>query len=232
MRGNGFLVAAAIVSMIAGCGRRDDGARSGGTAVDTASAPPAEHVPEGRAPAGNKPPTLHLSAIVPGESLGAIRIGERIDSVDLIFGRADSSDAAMGHVWEFRTFSDTAGGFKDGKYELDVYGVRDDAANQVVVKQIRATAPRYRTASGLSTESTLADIRKVYPGARALAFYNATMHDGRIDLVDLPAEGIAFEVQHSDADPVAATCIAIIVHPRGAEVTHEYLQRHQYQQVK
>lgn len=222
--GSGIVLAIVMAALLGeGCGDR---VKAPATSDSTTTTAPAESVRAGRSPTGtNAPPRdERISTIVPGESLGPIRIGERLDSVARIFGRADSSHAAMGHVWEFRTFSDTSGGFAARPYELDVYGVRDTTEN-LVVKQVRVTSPRYRTASGISTESTLADIRKAYPGIRVVETTHAPGHDDAIDVYDLKTEGIAFEVQRGTGDPVSASCVAIIVHPHGSGVNEEYLKR-------
>jgi len=109
------------------------------------------------------------SLIEPGLRVGQIRIGESREQVHRALGKPQAQDAAMGgeltEVWH----SGPGLGSKTygRKTELEILfqgpGAGGNQHKPTVVVQIRVTSPYFRTASGISVTSSLAEIKKVYP---------------------------------------------------------------------
>jgi hypothetical protein len=145
------------------------------------------------------------SLIVPGERIGQTHLGH--DGAETLqrLPKPSGVDRGMSKArlaWK----SNPGGPFNT----LLIYTVNNGAmdvepADGVTIKLIRVTAKYFRTANGISTGSTLEQIRKAFPNAAPLADV-PTIYD------DLK-QGIAFEFpKEPTADSV---CIAIMVHPPG-----------------
>ncbi len=81
-------------------------------------------------------------------------------------------------------------------------------ADGVTIDTIRVTSPQFHTQSGISTRSTLAQIRRRFPDARADRFNPQIYIDVR--------RGIVFELVRPLSP--ASRCIAISVFPPGADI--------------
>lgn len=113
---------------------------------------------------GNNQPAGRLPSsddylIVPGNSIGKITLEENMDSVNLLMGMPDFSDAAMGKVvatW-YPNQDSSAG-------SLSVYATRqmgtDDETSRI--KKIKVTTPEYRTKEGIGTGDSLINIARVF----------------------------------------------------------------------
>ena len=92
------------------------------------------------------------------------------------------------------------------------------------VLQIRAEGPAISTAEGISTQSTLAEIRRVFPNTAA----SMMAHDMTSMYFDDIAKGIAFGARTIEEDPAAnaeGDVISMFVHEPGREVlaiVHEH----------
>jgi hypothetical protein len=157
--------------------------------------------PTGLASAGQTSDAL----IVPGERIGQTYLGN--DGAETLkhLPKPSGVDRGMSktrEVWKSRP---------GGPLEtLFIYAVNNGAMDVepidgVTIKLIRVTAEYFRTANGISTDSTLEKIRKAFPDAVPLPDV-PTIYD------DLK-QGIAFEFAK---EPTAdSLCIAIMVHPPG-----------------
>ena len=144
--------------------------------------------------------------IVPGRSVGQIRLGQTSDSVQQKLGEPDKADGATGHFWN-TWFSKSAKGGPTN--QLDVYSVRTAKDVQAHVYQIRVTSPWFSTSNGVSPRSSSASIRRQFPHIRARGHYEKSKV-GRVDVYDDEAQGIAFEIARR-----ARQCVGIIVHRSG-----------------
>lgn len=139
--------------------------------------------------------------IVPGESIGFIQLNENAMEVYDKLGNADAGDAAMGKATaEWVEDLDTI------KYSTSIYTVRDTGDNPAaLIKRIRVTSPKYRTATGIGTNVLLKDLKGKYK----LEKVNGYQNRGREIEVYADMEGIAFEIdQHQK-------CIGIVVYEKG-----------------
>src|SRR6267378_4728711 len=109
------------------------------------------------------------SLIEPGLGVGQVRIGESREAVHRALGKPAAEDAAMGgkltEVWRSGPgLGNKANGREE---ELQVYfqgpGAGGNQRKPTEVVQIRVTSAYFRTASGISVNSSLAEIKKVYP---------------------------------------------------------------------
>ncbi len=154
--------------------------------------------------------------IIPGKSIGNISLEQNAESLDSILGKADLSDAAMGKAWLtwFSKVSDTVTG-----NELNIYTTyKDNEMREKVVRQVRITSDEFKTADGLATGKSLADIRKVYPEIAKIGGYDLETSNPVL-IYDSVPDGIAFETEKD-------SCTGIIIHEKGKEVAKEYITFH------
>jgi hypothetical protein len=146
------------------------------------------------------------SLIEPGLRVGEVRIGESRDAVHSTLGKPAAADAAMGgkltEVW--RSGPGLGSKANGRKEELEIFfqgpGAGGDQRKPTLAAQIRVTSPYCKTASGMSVNSSLAEIKKVYPHSeseedkdweRSLpSGSDKTPKEGLVDQV----AGIAFEI--------------------------------------
>ncbi len=157
--------------------------------------------------------------IVPGESIGRIKLGTDAAGLESILNKPDLSNAAMGKAWL------TWKGKRDehnNATELNVYTTyKDSTMEEKTVQQIRTTSSSFFTADSLHVYASLEQVSAKFPGIRKRAHYN---EDGRdIVIYDDKKSGIAFEMARANEQPI---CTGIIVHPKGKNVTEIYISLH------
>jgi len=149
-------------------------------------------------------------SIVPGQRIGSLQLKSYTGSLPL--GKPDASDAGMSHyhyLWvskrhergQTRTYTTFAAAVSNAA----INGGRGER-----IGSIRVTSPYFRTASGISVGSTLADAKRRYS-------HLVPDRDRTNVLIDARA-GIAFE--YSRPHPSSSSqCIAITVFkPRNPQV--------------
>ena len=144
--------------------------------------------------------------IIPGQGIGQTHLGKNGNLYLSKLPKPDGVDVGMSQtrqVWISK---------KGGKRSdtLFIHTVSNGALNVqpiqgVTIDDIRVTSPWYHTHSGISTRSTLAQIRRHFPNVRPI--------DGDRTLYDESKLGIAFEFAQSAT--AGSPCIAIMVHPPG-----------------
>jgi len=168
------------------------------------------------------------SLIEPGLGVGQVRIGESREALHRALGKPAAEDAAMGgkltEVW--RSGPGLGSKANGREEELEVFfqgpGAGGDQRKPTVVVQIRLTSSYFRTASGISVNSSLAEIKKIYPHSESEEDrdWEQSLPPGsdksfKEGLVDQVA-GIAFEFRagaRANADK-RGYCIAIhVFHP-------------------
>ncbi|RBL92558.1 hypothetical protein [Chitinophaga flava] len=158
--------------------------------------------------------------IVPGVSIGMVSINEPAPQLDVL-GKPDGGDAAMMKAWRL-WYGRKKDGSLDSAHVLAVFTAMRTQDTQYV-KEIRVTSPEFKTAKGMGAGSTMADIRKAYPGLRLQRVYVSGNKSRRIEVYDDKKLGIAFETNQSRSRrPV---CSMVVVHTPG-EAAGSYLDFH------
>jgi hypothetical protein len=167
------------------------------------------------------------TSIAPGEGIGRIFLGQKLDEVHASIGAPKLSDAAMGgRLWEiWRSGPAFEGKRQNGLEELEIYFTREqpDLAGPSVVRQIRVTSPFFRTLSGISIRSSFSEIIASFPDLRIDEELTYGLNGGRsekdIEMFVDQRRGIAFEFRNgASADPtVTGYCRAIHVFRPGTD---------------
>lgn len=163
--------------------------------------------------------------VVPGKSLGNIRLGSAVDSLTWM-GPADYGDAAMQKAWS--TWYAKPGKPGVARYQIDLYtsGVGPELHKQV--RLIRATSPWFRTAGGVRVGTPLARLKTACGPLKLAATYRPAPGAALRYLYDNARAGMAFET----AGPAATSrCVAVIVHLPGQGVASTYLSLTDYLQA-
>jgi hypothetical protein len=145
------------------------------------------------------------SLIVPGERIGQTYLGH--DGAETLKRLPKPSGVDRGMSQSRQVWKSKPGGPLE---TLFIYAVNNGAidvepSDGVTIELIRVTAKYFRTANGISTGSTLEQIRKAFPDAVPL--------NDVPNIYDDLKEGIAFEFSNKPTS--GSPCIAITVHPPG-----------------
>lgn len=179
-----FLVVAAVGMLYSACGPTGQ-QQSQTTTADTATVAATEQL-------------MDEALIVPGESVGPIRLNEADSTVLDNLGEPDYSDAAMGKAvlaW-YMTGDSPA-------YPISIFTARDMGNDETArIKQVRITSPYYTTSEGLCASSSLAQIAAQYNTEQVETYAKNGEQYAVLDT----KQGIAFEVNPNDS------CVAIIVY--------------------
>lgn len=158
--------------------------------------------------------------IVPGESIGKISLGMDASNLQIILGKPNMSDAAMGKAWS--TWYGKNRDEHNNKTELDVYTAYKDASmRQQTVQQIRTTSSFFKTENGVHVYSSLDDIKKAYPFIKRASKYK--QNGVNITIFDDRNNGIAFETAPVELQSI---CIGIIIHQKQKSVNDVYITLH------
>lgn len=151
--------------------------------------------------------------IIPGESIGAIKLGADATKVGKEKGDPAYSDAGMGKVVESWFLGAKHGDKGRMFHRPDEIGLRahfNEDASKHVVSQIEVTSPKYMTAEGIAPGSTLDAIRAKFPDIQPddssdIKFWPLY---GAMQFFKDTKRGIAFAVRKSDS-----VCIQVCVMP-------------------
>ncbi|WP_276499818.1 hypothetical protein [Pontibacter litorisediminis] len=173
-----------------------------------AAVPPADTA---SAPATATPDSTYL--ILPGESIGKVKLGMPGSELTSILGKPDSTDAAMGKALLY---------WLNGQHYLVIYTVADFGGQdeRPKVQQVQVNSPQFQTPDGIGTGKALPEIRQKYGRLKPLAHYQDEQQQ-QVYIFDAQQQGIAFEVTLPDS-----LCTAITIHPKGQNVTDTYLPLH------
>jgi hypothetical protein len=158
----------------------------------------------------NRLDTLNKETLlIPGVSAGNIKLAENAEPLYKILGKPDSGDAAMQKavaIW-YKNHDPKS-------YSTAIYTVRDTGEKPAArIRQIRVTAPEFKTQSGIGVHSRLSDIQ----GTFTLKQLTGVSGDSdAFQIFDSPA-GIAFELNKE------LKCTAVLIHPANEELKASYL---------
>lgn len=165
--------------------------------------------------------------ITPGEWIGRVHLGEKLDEVHASLGAPKLSDAGMGgRLWEiWRSGPAFEGKRQNGFEELEIYFARErsDLSGPSIVRQIRVTSPFFRTPSGISIRNSFSEIIDSFPNLRRDEELTYALNEGesekKFEIFVDRTRGIAFEFRNgASADPTAlGYCRAIHVFRPGTD---------------
>ncbi|MBD0327696.1 MAG: hypothetical protein ICV68_14760 [Pyrinomonadaceae bacterium] len=147
-------------------------------------------------------------AIKPGRSIGKIELGMSRRAVHNALGQPGGSYRMSGRLtgeyWAANTGNDVRIVYRAGR-----------------VIQIKITSPSFTTPEGLTTASSLADVRRSYSRLRKTRHFVRNGGGGLIDYYDAIREGISFEFVSLTFESQDFKPYAIIVHQPGRRVIPE-----------
>lgn len=139
--------------------------------------------------------------IVPGEGIGAVRLGQTPAEVRARMGEPTVSTAQTAHV----PGNDA---WLSGGHAL---GVQYRAGR---VAEIDASSPRFRTADGITVRSRLPTIQQRY-GPLQTRTWTDTATGAKIVYHDAVQHGVAFARSAPDSPEKSPSDNSVIVHPKG-----------------
>jgi hypothetical protein len=159
--------------------------------------------------------------IMPGRSIGHIRLAESAKQAMNSLGAMAVGDGASGRFWQV-WISRTPQSAKH--YELDVLTIRDMSGSDLkrmheFVEQVRVTSPWFATHQGIHVGSSLSSVITAFPKVRRLnPDVTPTKHQ-KLALYDDVRQGITFEFAAAKHGvPGSTKCQAILVHPKRKNV--------------
>src|ERR1700677_511042 len=172
--------------------------------------------------------------IIPGESIGGIKLGDSAQSEKELkkLGDPDGGDSAMGGKATEEWFLGEKRGEKGRQFhrpgEIGVNTLRDmendSAAHQgkEAITNIYVTSQRFATAEGIAPGSTLDAIRAKFPEIEpddASGVQEATLWPmyGEVQFYIEKKQGIVFAIRKSNGE-----CVQIAVIPKGTGATYHY----------
>ena len=147
--------------------------------------------------------------ITPGVGVGPIRLNMTDEKLDDLLGEG-SGEEALGTA--YRWWPEKKGTSFPYAHYFSTLSVSSARGDTHVLKVIRVDSPKFKTAEGISIESSIEQIRKVFPKLELAS--SDTIPQGVIDTYDDDALGIEFEIVTS-AGKHLKSCRAIIVHSPG-----------------
>lgn len=160
----------------------------------------------------------NVTLIVPGESIGILKLGDRTDASDKALGEPDYGDMAMGKgvsIWYLGAKKGDKGHQFHRPDELGCWIHRDDEGHHYLITQAQVTSPKYHTAGGIAPGSSLVAIMAAYPDVKLSGDQDDAKSwppYGPVEIQEDTKAGIAFVIRKSDS-----VCIEVIVKEKGVE---------------
>jgi|GEM_PF-6544323 len=157
--------------------------------------------------------------VVPGKSVGKIKLGEEGEKLASILGKPAMGDAAMCKSWSRWKWGKPAN-------VVEVFESCDPQKDmRKTVQQIRFSGIPLGTRDDISTKSTFAQIKGRFPGLVAEATFTSKETGKNLMVLDQVQEGIAFVVDAAGDQPdPEGKCHMIIIHLPGKKAIDTYLQ--------
>ena len=163
--------------------------------------------------------------ILPGKSIGQIKLDAELPTVEKLLGKPTESEGAGGRAWDIW---ESSKGDAEQSYRTSVYAEHTTSEGKVqFIQSIRVTSPFFHTGEGINTQSSLEAIWKVFP---MLRYYSTYQHEGKtIEVYADGTLGISFEIQRTAADTGSltwGTCHAVCVYKGGADSMGPLVPKH------
>ena len=159
---------------------------------------------------------LDSAQIVPGQSVGKIRLGEEAIDMNYFLGSPKSGDAGMCKSWSRWEWGDPP-------HVLELFESCDPKKDmKMTVKQIRFSGIPYETTDHISLKSTFDQIRQAFQGLKNVAKFKDKTSGDQMIVMDQKQDGIAF-VFESQGDQPSGRPQMIIVHEREKDAISTYL---------
>lgn len=151
--------------------------------------------------------------VVPGESVGKLRLGDFEETVVSLIGAPQLGDAAMCKSW-------TRWEWGNPQHVVELFSSCDAKKDmKKTVRQIRFSGLPFETATGITPQSTFAQIEQHYKDLEVAAMFKDKATGQQRMILDQPRLGIAFEVDAIDTRPNPnGKCHMIIIYPPGQKV--------------
>ena len=152
-------------------------------------------------------------AIVPGKSIGHLRIGATQAAAEKLGKEADG-DCDIAQCWLTWYSKPSASRRSAIPAEIDVYTtLNSENPDQPRVQQIRVTSSYFKTKNGISVGSGFARIKRAYPRIKLIETYATKKTNGPIQIYSDIKGGIAFEIYRGrEGKAAVGLCAAILVH--------------------
>lgn len=145
------------------------------------------------------------NTIEPGRRIGKLELGASREAVHRAIGNpAETYHVSRGVVGEYWTS-------KSAQHQLRVFYQADK------VIQISVESPQFATPEGLTTQSSLDEVRQHYKNLTKLGYFRNGSGGTLIDYYDSAQQGIAFEFV-ADTDSLKFSPAEIVVHRPGRQV--------------
>lgn len=140
-----------------------------------------------------------------GKAAGILQLKAPSDTLHTLLGKADSTAADM---------CKDLSAWTSGEGDLRIYSLCDNDLDMRKSMQVIAISGfPFTTASGVSGQSTFAEIKQRYPGLRVLGKVNRQAQT--FFVADDVKQGIAFELSDTTSD---GRCLGVLVHLPGKDV--------------
>jgi hypothetical protein len=141
------------------------------------------------------------SLIIPGRSIGIIELETDAAVVMKKFDKPDAGDAAMG-----KSVSTWFEGHDATAHTVSIFTAKDVGNSETaLIKQIRVTAPGFKTQQGIGTTASLPQLERTFNLQKQKGY---KLKQEEVAVYADPA-GIAFEIDKK------GRCIGIVVYPTG-----------------
>ncbi|MBK0403601.1 hypothetical protein I5M27_11430 [Adhaeribacter sp. BT258] len=147
----------------------------------------------------NREPVGQNQTIVPGKSIGLIKLNEQAEVVYKLLGQPAATDAAMGKMLATWLSEPKLSEPRREHYQTNIFFARNmgSAEESSQAKQIRVTSPEYKLENRIGVGSDLKTIQAHFPEMKKAAVYTTDQTKEKITIYHDKKAGIAFEIDRT-----------------------------------
>jgi hypothetical protein len=157
--------------------------------------------------------------IIPGKSVGLIKLHEQAEVVTKLLGKPDKADAAMGKSLQTWYTKPQPNGPDTATYETSIFFSRNMGAEDETsqAQQIRITSPFFKTENQTGVNATLAEIQQAFPEVKKTATFTSSRQPKKqITVYAAKKTGIAFDIAENQK------CVGITLFEPGKQAFEVY----------